>query len=61
MTEYITVVGNLADEPKARALPGGEAIAEFRLAATSQRRQADGTWVDAHTSWYTVTAYRRLA
>lgn len=61
MTEHITVVGNIANELEPRSLPGGEPIARFRLAATSQRRQENGTWVDAHTSWYTVSAYRRLA
>lgn len=61
MNEHITVVGNIANAPEPRSLPGGEPIARFRLAATSQKRQQDGTWVDAHTSWYTVSAYRRLA
>ncbi|WP_292832683.1 single-stranded DNA-binding protein [Microbacterium sp.] len=60
MTEYITVVGNIADVPVRRELPGGDTVARFRLAATTQRRQEDGAWVDAHTSWYAVSAYRRL-
>lgn len=60
MTEYITVVGNIASEPERRALPSGEPIAKFRLAATTQRRKEDGSWVDGHTSWYTVSAFRRL-
>lgn len=60
MTEYITVVGNIASVPERRALPGGEPIAKFRLAATTQRRKEDGSWVDGHTSWYTVSAFRRL-
>lgn len=61
MNEHITVVGNIANEPERRSLPDGGAIVNFRVAATAQRRQDDGTWVDAHTNWYSVSAYRRLA
>lgn len=60
MTEYITIVGNIAGDPERRALPSGEPIARFRVAATTQKRGDDGVWVDAHTSWYTVSAFRRL-
>lgn len=60
MTEHITVVGNIAGDPERRALPNGETIAKFRIAATTQKRQDDGAWVDAHTSWYAVSAFRRL-
>ncbi len=61
MPEHITVVGNIANTPEPGTLPNGDPIARFRVASTTQHRQADGTWVDAHTSWYRVTAYRRLA
>lgn len=60
MNVHITVVGNIADAPEQRTLPTGETVIRFNLAA-SVRRQEDGVWKDAHTSWYRVSAYRKLA
>lgn len=60
MNVHITVVGNIADVPERRSLPSGETVIRFTLAA-SVRRQEDGVWKDAHTSWYRVSGYRKLA
>ena len=60
MSDRITVVGNVASTPERRELPGGIPAISFRL-ASSERRHENGQWVDAHTNWYWVSAYRRLA
>lgn len=60
MLDHITVIGNIATVPERRTLPGGITIAKFRL-ATNHRRLENGEWVDGHTNWYAVTAFRRLA
>lgn len=60
MTDHITVIGNIASIPERRELPGGGIAVGFRLAST-QRRLDNGQWVDVHTNWYSVSAYRKLA
>lgn len=58
----ITIVGNLADDPREHLTSSGVAIASFRVGA-SQRRfdKAQDRWVDGPTSWYRVSAFRGLA
>lgn len=60
MSDRITVVGNVASSPERRELPGGVPAVSFRL-ASSERRLENGQWVDGHTNWYWVSAYRKLA
>lgn len=60
MSDQLTIVGNIASVPERRELPGGATVIEFRL-ATTERRFEQGVWVDAHTNWYRVNAYRGLA
>lgn len=56
----VTVVGNVATAPVFRELPSGT-VARFRLAATARRRDREtGQWVDGHTSFFTVWAWRSL-
>lgn len=59
---WTTVVGNAATRPDFWETAAGVAVARFRLAATVRRwdRKCEG-WVDAHTSFYTVWAWRTLA
>ena len=60
MSDTISIVGNVATEPKQHA-PGGIHITSFRLAA-SQRHfdRASGTWVEGATNWYSVSVFRTL-
>lgn len=61
MSDTITITGNIATEPERRE-SGGTPIASFRLASTQRRIDKEsGQWVDAHTNWYTVSAFRQLA
>lgn len=60
MSDRITVIGNVASAPERRELPGGIPAISFRL-ASSERRVENGQWVDSHTNWYWVSAYRKLA
>lgn len=56
----ITIAGNVATAPAPRG-PGGT-ITSFRLASTQRRfdKETNG-WIDAHTNWFTVSAFRQLA
>lgn len=55
----ITVVGNVATEPKLDRNRNGDAFAHFRLASNSARYDARSrSWVDDDTSFYTVYCWR---
>src|SRR5213595_2330173 len=56
----VTVVGNVATTPVFRELPTGP-VARFRLAAHSRRfDRVQNVWVDGHTNFFTVWAWRGL-
>ncbi|WP_372407723.1 single-stranded DNA-binding protein [Streptomyces luteireticuli] len=58
----VTVVGNVATQPDFRETSNGSAVAHFRLAATVRRwDRGREEWTDAHTSFYSVWAWRTLA
>jgi len=62
MKTQLTVRGNVATAPRRVVTDSGTVIVEFRLAATERilNRQTQ-EWEDGNTSWYSVTAFRRLA
>jgi single-strand DNA-binding protein len=57
---FVTVVGNLTDDPELRFTPNGTAVANFRLAVTPRIREGDA-WKDGETSFFRVNAWRELA
>jgi len=60
MTDRIAVIGNLTSPPERRSVAGGVTMVTFGLAST-ERRLENGVWVDAHTNFYNVSVFRRLA
>ncbi|SEE37429.1 single-stranded DNA-binding protein [Jiangella alba] len=55
----ITVVGNVATEPRLDETKKGETFASFRLACNGQRYDSRArSWVDDDTSFYTVYCWR---
>jgi single-strand DNA-binding protein len=62
MSDQITVVGTVVNDPEQRRTSGGHTVINFRLACNARRRdEGTGAWVDGHTNWYAVSAYRGLA
>ncbi|WP_431044411.1 single-stranded DNA-binding protein [Streptomyces sp. P1-3] len=58
----VTLVGNVATRPEFRETASGVPVTRFRLAVTARRwDRAREVWQDAHTSFYTVWAWRSLA
>ncbi|MFF2651586.1 single-stranded DNA-binding protein [Streptomyces sp. NPDC058045] len=56
----VAVTGNVATAPVYRETPGG-GVARFRLAVTARHRDRTGEgWVDGHTNFFTVWAWRSL-
>ena len=59
---FVTVVGNLVDDPKLRTLEAGQDLASFRIASTSRRFDRDSQrWVDSGQLFLGVTCWRELA
>ena len=57
----MTIVGNLVDEPRLRVTKNGHSVANFRVASTSRRYDAEQSkWVDNGTLFVTVTCWRSL-
>lgn len=56
---YITLTGWVGS-PVTMRQAGGHQVAGFRVGCTSRRRRGD-VWEDGPTTWYSVTAWRRLA
>lgn len=62
MIDTITVRGFVATDVKSSTTTGGVAAASFRMASNVRRFDpATQTWVDGHTNWYEVQAYRQMA
>lgn len=60
--DTITITGNVATPPELKRTASGVPIATFRVASGQRRYDRDaGTWSDAGTNWYTVSAFRTLA
>jgi single-strand DNA-binding protein len=58
----VTVIGNVASGPMYHETQAGNPAARFRIAVTARRFDSErGSWEHAHTSFYTVWAWRALA
>jgi single-strand DNA-binding protein len=57
---FVSLVGNLTDDPELRFTPNGSAVANFRLAVTPRVREGEG-WKDGETSFFRVNVWRDLA
>jgi single-strand DNA-binding protein len=59
---FVTVVGNLVDDPKLRTIEAGQDVASFRIASTSRRFDRDtGRWIDSGQLFLGITCWRTLA
>ena len=59
---YVTILGNVVDEPVLRATSSGDPFVTFRLASTPRRRRpGSNEFVNADSNFYDVVAFRQLA
>src|SRR6266545_3738470 len=57
---FVSLIGNLTDDPEVRFTPGGTQVGSFRLAVTPRVREGD-QWKDGDTSFFRVNVWRDLA
>lgn len=53
----IQLVGNVGGDPELRQTSSGESVLNFRVAVTG-RKQENGKYVDAETTWYAVALFK---
>lgn len=59
---FMTIVGNVVDEPRMRMTKSGHAVTNFRVASTSRRFDREQQrWVDNATLYANVTCWRAMA
>ncbi len=60
MYHKVIIVGNLGRDPEMRYTPQGTPVTTFTVAANRRWTNADGT-PGEETTWFRVTAWRRMA
>ena len=60
MSNNVTLIGNLVDDPELRFTPSGVALAKIRLAVNRRWRGQDGEWQE-DTSFFNGTVWREQA
>lgn len=60
MSNNVTLIGNLVDDPELRFTPSGVALAKIRLAVNRRWRGQDGEWQE-DTSFFGGTIWREQA
>jgi len=56
----VILVGNLGSDPEVRTTPGGQRVANFRLATSRQWSGQDGQKQEK-TEWHSIVAWAKLA
>jgi len=56
----VLLIGNLGADPEIKFAPSGTAIANFNLATTEGKKNANGEWEDA-TEWHRIVFFGRQA
>lgn len=57
----LTVTGNLTSDPELKFIPSGKAVASFTVAASKSVKNADGSWENTDTTFWTVKAWGKTA
>jgi single-strand DNA-binding protein len=60
MSNNVTLIGNLVEDPELRFTPSGVAMAKVRMAVNRRWRGNDGEWQE-DTSFFTGTVWREQA
>ncbi|MDJ0313902.1 single-stranded DNA-binding protein [Arthrobacter sp. H35-D1] len=62
MANHVSIRGFMSSEFEMRNTPNGLVIGNFRMGSTERRKDpVTNAWVDGHTNWYHISAFRSLA
>lgn len=62
MTDKITIIGNVGNDPQKTSTKSGDSVIRFDVATNHRYFDKNtGTWVLKDTNWYSVSAFRQLA
>ena len=61
MSVFIKIEGNLIADPQPGQGPDGAPVANFTVACSSQKKQADGSWQEVGSQLFSVAAWRQLS
>ena len=62
MSDYLTVRGLIATQPRHTITAEGLNVLSFRLVSASRKFDSEsGQWQDDKVNWFTVSAFRKLA
>lgn len=61
MSQSLTIIGNLADDPELRFTGTGKAVASFRVITSRSRKDEAGQWQSEGTTGWFCQAWDRLA
>lgn len=62
MSDYLTVRGLIATQPRHTVTADGLNVLSFRLVSASRKFDSEsGQWQDDKVNWFTVSAFRKLA
>ena len=56
----VLLMGNLGKNPEVKATGGGTTVANFSIATSDRRKDAQGNWQD-ETQWHELVAFGRTA
>lgn len=56
----VILLGNVGKDPEIKALPSGQAVANFSIATSDRYKDQQGNYQD-RTEWHNITAYGKLA
>jgi single-strand DNA-binding protein len=54
------LIGNVAEDPEVKYIPGGFAVVRFRVALSERCKDETGQWQE-RTGWHNVVAWQHLA
>jgi single-strand DNA-binding protein len=57
----VILIGNLGNDPEARALPSGQAVVNFNIATTEKWSGKEGQAGGERTEWHRIVAFGKLA
>lgn len=61
MDNFVTLVGRLTAEPELRFTPGGDAVANGRIARNVRQKNSNGEWEDGRAQFFAFNVWGKVA